>query len=614
MQKQAKNETPVWPTVRRIVGMAGNLRVWLVVAIGIDLVQAALLVLQNDFMRKFFDAVSNRQPDLFRHFVILTLSLYVASIPLSYLRTSAIGRFSERTLARIRELIASHSTRLPIGYLETRHSGDMLSVLNVDLGKVRTLLSDDVLNLIGQTARGVAAFAYILSINWILVLVSTIATPLLVVLISALSKPVSKRSGEMQEEIGQVNSLAQDSISGAMVVKTFGLTQVMEDRFAEANQTALEKGLKIARLRALSEGVGTGLSITPFIIALGLGGYMMLRGQMTFGSLFAFINLLNFVVNPLNSIPNIIASISEAAGAGHRIMDLIHQPPEREDGAPSLPIAAGDVAIRFDGASFAYDSTPVLKDISLDVNKGQTVAIVGPSGGGKSTLVKLILGYYPLERGRLQLMGRDLNDWKLTAARQQMAFVAQDTYLFPVSIGENIRLGRPEATQSEVEQAARLANIHDFVAGLPQGYDTPAGEWGSRLSGGQKQRISLARAILKDAPILVLDEPTSALDTESEALVQQALNRFTSRAGGAGTSEARTTVVIAHRLSTIKNADRVLVLQDGEIVEEGTHDELMARGGLYLNLVQQQLSQPATGDAPIGIGDAPSESAMHRSE
>ena len=589
MPKKSKDEPPVWPTVRQIIGMAGSLRGWLYVAIGIDLVQAGLLLLQNDYSRRFFDAVSNHQPEVFWHFVVLSLIAYAASIPLSYVKTSGIGRFTERTLAKIRGLIASHSTHLPVGYLEARHSGDMLSVLNVDLGRLRILLSDNLLNLVGQSVRGVAALAYIISINWILASVSTIVTPLIVVLISALSKPVSRRSEEMQEEIGQVNSLAQDSISGAMLVKSFGLTHVMEDRFAEANHKALEKGLKIAWLRAISEGVGQGLSIAPFIIAVGLGGVMVLRGQMTFGSLFVFINLLNFVVNPMGNIPNIMASISEAAGAGRRVMDVIHQAPEREDGAASLPIAAGDVAIRFSGAGFAYDSTPVLKDISLDVNKGQTVAIVGPSGGGKSTLVKLILGYYPLSRGSLQLLGRDLNDWKLAAARRQMAFVAQDTYLFPVSIGENIRLGKPEASQSEVEQAARLANIHDFIAGLPQGYDTPAGEWGARLSGGQKQRISLARAILRDAPILLLDEPTSALDSESETLVQQALDRFSR----AGTSQARTTVVIAHRLSTIKNADRVLVLQDGEIVEEGTHDELMARGGLYLDLVQRQLSRPA---------------------
>ncbi|MBE0696257.1 MAG: ATP-binding cassette domain-containing protein, partial [Anaerolineaceae bacterium] len=230
--------------------------------------------------------------------------------------------------------------------------------------------------------------------------------------------------------------------------------------------------------------------------------------------------------------------------------------------------------------------TPVLKNIRVEIPAGQTVAIVGPSGGGKSTLIKLLLGYYPLPPDSLRLFGHDLNQWRLSAARAQMAFVAQDTYLFPISLGENIRLGKPGASQEQVEVAARQANIHDFITSLPDGYATNAGEWGSRLSGGQRQRISLARAILKDAPILLLDEPTSALDSESEALVQQALEGFT---------QGRTTLVIAHRLSTIKNADRVIVLDEGEIVEQGTHEELIAAGGVYLDLYQRQFSldQPA---------------------
>jgi ABC-type multidrug transport system fused ATPase/permease subunit len=335
---------------------------------------------------------------------------------------------------------------------------------------------------------------------------------------------------------------------------------------------------------------------------MGLGGYLVIDKNMTFGGLFAFINLLNFVVNPLGSLPGIIASIGEACGAAQRVFKLIDSPGERQDGAilgskavalPFDSLAATETApaIQFKDVSFAYSAdSPVLKHVSLSIPRGQTVAIVGPSGGGKTTLLKLILGYYPLPDEAVQLFGADLNAWQLSAARQQMAFVAQDTYLFPVSLGENIGCGRPGASQAEIENAARQANIHEFIAGLPEGYATNAGEWGARLSGGQKQRISLARAILKDAPILLLDEPTSALDAESEALIQEALDRF---------ARQRTTVVVAHRLSTIKNANRVVVLQEGQIIEEGTHAELIARGGLYLELYQGQfaLDQPAAGTA-----------------
>jgi len=234
----------------------------------------------------------------------------------------------------------------------------------------------------------------------------------------------------------------------------------------------------------------------------------------------------------------------------------------------------------------------VLEQISFDVRAGEQIAIVGPSGSGKSTLLKLLLGFYPVEDERIFLLGEDLNRWQLAAAREQMAFVAQDTYLFPISAKENIACGRLGAEQDEIEQAAAAANIHEFIETLPQGYNAAVGERGTRLSGGQKQRLSLARAILKDAPILLLDEPTSALDSESEALVQEALDRFMTQ---------RTSIVVAHRLSTIKNADRVLVLDKGRIVEQGAHEDLLAKGGLYQELYQKQfgLMQPEQREQPV---------------
>ena len=587
MPKNESPANPIWPSIRRLLKIAGRQSAWLYAALAFDLLLAGILILNIDFMRRIFDSVLVHQSRVFWLYTWLSLALAIPNILFTYLKTRGVGLFSERTQAKLRQAIAAHSTLLPISYLEERHSGDLLSVLNADLAKIKTLLGNNLIDFFFQAIRFVFALSYNISINWLLTLVSTILTPAIFLLLSRLTQPVTQRSEEMQDEIGQVNSLAQDSLSGAMVVKSFNLAAILDERFHLANMKALKKGLGVARYWSAINGLSFALIIMPFIIAMGLGGYLVIDKQLTFGGLFAFINLLNYVVNPLGSLPGIIASIGESAGAAQRVFKLIDSPAERQDGVVTRPARDAIPAIQFKDVSFAYsEDNPILKHVSLAIPKGQTVAIVGPSGGGKTTLLKLILGYYPLPDESVRLFGADLNAWQLNAARQQMAFVAQDTYLFPVSLGENIGCGRPGASQDEIKRAARLANIHDFIAGLPEGYATNAGEWGARLSGGQKQRISLARAILKDAPILLLDEPTSALDAESEALIQEALDRF---------ARQRTTVVVAHRLSTIKNADRVLVLQDGEIIEEGTHAELIAKGGLYLELYQGQfaLDKPA---------------------
>jgi ABC-type multidrug transport system fused ATPase/permease subunit len=324
-------------------------------------------------------------------------------------------------------------------------------------------------------------------------------------------------------------------------------------------------------------------NILPFLITFGFGGYLAIQGHMTFGALMSFVIMLNYVANPLSSLPAAIAGISQAAGAAARTFEILDQEIERSDGEELIDVDAPGPIVCLDHVDFAYDEEPVLEGLSLSVERGQTVALVGPSGSGKTTLLKLVLGFYPLEDERLFLFGQDLNLVSLSSARRQMAFVAQDTYLFPVSIAENIACGRPGASQAEIEAAARMANIHEFIVSLPEGYATPVGERGARLSGGQRQRLALARAILRDAPLLLLDEPTSALDTESEALVQEALERFMAD---------RTTIVIAHRLSTIRGADRVLVLDEGRIVEQGSHDELMARQGRYRELYLRQFDEP----------------------
>jgi ABC-type multidrug transport system fused ATPase/permease subunit len=584
MNKPSSKPAPskALPTLRRLLGFSGRNGFLFALAVLIVILQVFILIGQSHSIRRALDAVLAGDALTFWRWIALDIALALANMPCSFVRTRSLGLFSERTLARIREKVASQLNGLPVGYLEERHSGDFLSVMNADLAKIGVLTGSSLLSLVEQSLQALGALIYIFFVSWQLTLVSLLATPLLFMVLSALSAPVAKRSGEMQEKVGLLNSIAQDVLNGLAVGRSFNLAKILDERFRQANGAVVRKGNSIARLRAGVNVLSQVVQFIPFLIALGIGGYLAITGRMTFGEIFAFINLLNFVVNPLGNIPGLIADISASLGAAQRIIAVLDQPLERSDGVVSALPALSTPAIRFQDLTFAYaGNNPVLKGVSFEVRSGEKVAVVGPSGSGKSTLLKLLLGYYPLEDGQVFLFGEDLNRWQLPAARAQMAFVAQDAYLFPVSAGENIALGNPGARQAEIERAAIAANIHDTLRSLPQGYATPVGERGTLLSGGQKQRLSLARAILKDTPILLLDEPTSALDSESEALVQEALDRFMAQ---------HTSVVIAHRLSTIKNADRVLVLDGGRIVEEGTHEVLMQRGGLYCVLYEKQFS------------------------
>ncbi|NLX43664.1 MAG: ABC transporter ATP-binding protein [Chloroflexi bacterium] len=587
---------PVWPAIGRLLHLAGRKQGRLSAALLCALLQAGVTIAGNLSLARAIDSVLAGEGVLFRQALLRTVIWMGLALPPEYVRTRAVGIFSEGTMAALRTLVSHRATSLPMAYLESHHTGDLLSVVNADLGRLKALLGHGIVAIVFRTAMALSALGALFSISWALALVSTVMIPLLFMVMSRISAPVAARANRMQEALGQTMGLAQDGLGGLMVTRVFGVAGPLDERFGEANRRVVQEGLGLVRLRTLANAAGSVFGVLPFLITFGFGGWLAISGSLTFGRLVAFINMLNHVAVPLGSLPPAIAVLAAP------------QEPERypsPTAGAALPAPDPALQIQFAGARFGFDgSGDVIQGLDLGVKAGSRVAIVGPSGGGKSTLFRLLLGCYPLREGVLYIQGRPLHAWSLEALLQQFAYIPQDCHLYAGSVRENIRYGRPGASHAEVEEAARAANAAGFVRELPAGYDTPVGERGARLSGGQRQRVAIARALLRDAPILLLDEATSALGSESAGLVQAALERFMA---------GRTTLAIAHRLSSIENADRICVIAEGRVVEQGSQAELLAREGLFRRLYDLQFADAdveAAADAAAPVAGPQEDGAL----
>ncbi len=569
--------SPLW----RLLSYATGLNFVILLAGTAVLGEALLNPVLAHLMRQLVDTFLGHQAALYTPLAIRVVLVMVLMSLVAWTRTKMMGRIAENCAAELRRRAAEKLLTIPVPKLDAIHTGDHLSRLTNDISVISTYLNTYAFWLFTLPVMAVVAMAYMTYINWQMIVATIVFLPLLLFLTARASAPIGTISKELQQNLAGVNNVTQDALGGAEVVKAYNLHKEMERRFDEEMDRTVVSGLQLAGRKALLRASSVMSGLFPFILPLGIGGYFTIQGIITIGDLLAYLLLLNSVTFPLSALPNVVGEHQRAMGALERVEEMINEPAERSHGQAFSPVPNGDVVLATQNLSFGYDEEQVLRNLSFEIRRGETVALVGASGSGKTTVFKLLTGFYPPDSGQVLLYGKPLEQWQLSAARREMALVAQDTFLFPGTVAENIALGRPQATREEIVDAARRANAHEFISKLPQGYDHVLTERGANLSGGQRQRMAIARAILVDTPILLLDEATSALDTESEYLVQQALEDM---------AATRTTLVIAHRLSTIRDATRILVLDQGRICESGTHQQLMEKGGLYRQLYFRQFS------------------------
>jgi ABC-type multidrug transport system fused ATPase/permease subunit len=588
MAQQKKSKTN-WRILLRLVPFTRPHRGWLIASLVTGILGGLVNIQSPLLIQGLTDAAVGGERARFLHFLYLSIVWVVARHVLLTLYLHSSARTQIYPIRELRDRLTAHIQRLPLATVDAHHTGDLVSRLNNDVDKVSQAL-DNLGDNAWQPIQMVLAIVYMAFISWKLLLAGIVLIPVSTVLFNMVSKPMERLARQRMEAMGRINAVIQDTIGGIGIVKAFNAGQIRTDRFGEVARDVEQKGRGINRQNSLLLGLFLALRYIPQLVIPLYGGYLALQGQLSAGSVVAANLLIWQIFLPVERILAFLRQMRQTIPAVERLYELLDAAPERgaeQAGTRPFEIQAGAAPIEFASVSFGYEEeTRILDDLSFQVPRGETVALVGPSGSGKSTVFKLLCGFYSSQEGHVRLYGNDLGQCSLADARAHVSFVAQESYLFPTTIGENIAYGRPGATQAEIVAAATMANAHDFILEQPQGYDTTVGERGTRLSGGQRQRIALARALLKDAPILLLDEPTSALDTQSEALVQEALDRL---------MEGRSTLVVAHRLSTIREADRVLVLDGGAIVESGTHEQLMQTDTLYKRLYLRQAEDHAGG-------------------
>lgn len=512
---------------------------------------------------------------------LLVLGIAVLNAAAGYAESYYTESVSQWVAHDLRMRVYEHLQRLSLGFYDTHQVGAILSTLTSDVKTIQNFASSGTLGILVDLMTIVGMLGVMFWLEWDFALIAIAATPFLLLFVARFNRAVKKATHEVRKHQAEIVSVVQEGLESIRVVKAYGRQDREEENLSAVSHATVDAALKARRIKAVLSPVVAIVAAVCTGLVLWRGTALVLADVMTIGALTVFLTYLGKFFKPVQDLAKMGSTIAQTAVAIERVQALLQTDtviPERPDARDPGTIKG---AIELEHVAFAYDpKAPVLKDVHTKVAPGQFVGIVGPTGGGKSTIASLIPRFYDPTGGRVLVDGADLRELKLPGLRSQIGFVLQDTVLFRGTVRDNIAYGRPTATEAEIAEAARLANADEFIAKMPDGYDTMVGERGLTLSGGQRQRIGIARAIIRNAPILILDEPTAALDTESEKTVMEALERL---------MKGRTVLTIAHRLSTIRDAHKIIVLKDGVVAEEGTHDELVAKNGVYAELHRIQV-------------------------